>query len=288
MADEDFTQYVDHDDGGEGTPDYEYEARMSGWKPEDEWDGKEGTWRSAKEFVERGREINPILRENNRKLMAEIEKRDRKLAEMDGSIKQMNEMYKKLSEAAYSKAINDVKQQMRLAQREGEYELAEELEDRMESLKAEAKEIVAQAPQKSQEIPTNQAEIERMFNDWKGRNPWYGDDQVVTTFADGVAARLAQSRPDLIGRPAFLDEVEKQTRAALPDKFRNTRRTNGSPVSGSSNTRSSESVSSGSYSWSDLNGEEQRAASNLIGEGKVFKDRKAYLKAYEEAYGAKH
>ena len=50
----------------------EKEARLQGWVPKDEFRGKETDWIDADIFVQRGREINPILRKNNERITKEL------------------------------------------------------------------------------------------------------------------------------------------------------------------------------------------------------------------------
>ena len=49
------------------------EARKQGWVPEDEWKGDPDKWRPAEEFVERGKNIIPILNDRLAKTEQMIE-----------------------------------------------------------------------------------------------------------------------------------------------------------------------------------------------------------------------
>ena len=50
----------------------EEEARKLGWVKQEEWKGDPDKWRPAEEFVERGRNIVPIMRERLEKLEKEL------------------------------------------------------------------------------------------------------------------------------------------------------------------------------------------------------------------------
>src|SRR3990172_12212288 len=54
------------------TDEVEKEARQLGWTPKEEWKGNPEKWIDAKAFVERGQEIMPILRSNNKRLQQEV------------------------------------------------------------------------------------------------------------------------------------------------------------------------------------------------------------------------
>ena len=51
----------------------EEEARAQGWVGKDEFRGSDDDWVDADTFVKRGKEIMPILRKNNEKLLKELE-----------------------------------------------------------------------------------------------------------------------------------------------------------------------------------------------------------------------
>ena len=50
----------------------EEEARAQGWVGKDEFRGSDDDWVDADTFVKRGKEIMPILRKNNEKLLKEL------------------------------------------------------------------------------------------------------------------------------------------------------------------------------------------------------------------------
>ena len=62
------------------TPDYAAEASAQGWVAKDDYRGNEADWVDAETFVRRGKEIMPILRKNNEKLLKEL-KEARSIAE---------------------------------------------------------------------------------------------------------------------------------------------------------------------------------------------------------------
>jgi hypothetical protein len=58
---------------GEVDPRIIREAREDGWRPKEEFNGREEDWIDAETFVRRGKEINPLLRKNNEKLKRELD-----------------------------------------------------------------------------------------------------------------------------------------------------------------------------------------------------------------------
>src|SRR5690606_35489735 len=55
-----------------GEVDYEAQAKSMGWVPQDEWKGDPDKWTDAQEYVERGEQVLPILRANNRRLQDDL------------------------------------------------------------------------------------------------------------------------------------------------------------------------------------------------------------------------
>ncbi|HEX4922361.1 MAG TPA: hypothetical protein VFV92_16675, partial [Candidatus Bathyarchaeia archaeon] len=78
--------------------------------------------------------------------------------------------------------------------------------------------------------------------------------------------------------PKLLDMALEQLKEEMPEKFSNTRRQNGSPVSGSSETASSGSRSRGP-SARDLPAEAKAAGERFVKQG-LFKDLNEYAKDY--------
>ena len=51
---------------------YEEKALEMGWVPQDKWTGDPDKWTDARSYVERGEQILPILRANNRRLQDDL------------------------------------------------------------------------------------------------------------------------------------------------------------------------------------------------------------------------
>ena len=82
MSEENLQQTGDQtiDPPPQPSEDFEGEARAQGWVPQEEFRGRENDWVDAETFVKRGREILPIVRKNNEKLLKEL-KEARAIAE---------------------------------------------------------------------------------------------------------------------------------------------------------------------------------------------------------------
>lgn len=232
----------------------EEEARLSGWVPKEEFHGDESEWVDAETFVRRGKEINPILRKNNERLMAELKKRDKELAEVRGTLKEFGEHYKKLTETAYKRAQDEIKAQIRQARQTGDWELLDSLEENLDALKEESQNIkVPGVKEREKEEPQGEInlEAEKILQGWVKDNQWYAKSPALQATADGLAIQLARQRPDLVGTREFLDKVAYAVKKIHPNAFKNPNREAGSPAGGSSSTNSG-ARPSGKKTYSDL------------------------------------
>lgn len=272
-----------HDDNHDDS-EFAEEASRYGWQPKDSYKGDPDKWVDAETFVKRGREINPILRKNNERLLAELKQAQTQISEMQLSIKEFGDIYKKLNESAYEKAIKDVKAQMREARRDGDDDLADDLSDQLESLKEEAKNIkVPKIPAPEEDQKRQQAERQLILQEWVGDNPWYSREKNPDLFylADGIAMEVARENPNIVGTRAFLDEVGARVRRQAPDRFK--KRGSAADSSGASNNGGSAGGKRG-RSYNDLPPEAKAACDRMTTEG-----RPGYIKGFtREKYVAQY
>lgn len=78
------------------------------------------------------------------------------------------------------------------------------------------------------------------FIQWREKNPWFDQDEQLQAFAMGVHTKIVGSNPEAVGSDEYYREVERQVKAAFPQKFAqgNTQERNPrtSPVAGVSRT----------------------------------------------------
>lgn len=260
------------------SPEVESEARQFGWRPKEEFNGPEDNWVDAETFVKRGREITPLLKENNRKLLSELKTARSEVNELKLTVKEFGEMYTKMAENAYKKAIADVKTQIRNAQQEGDYDLVEQLQDQQEQLKEDSKNVKVPQIGGNPQANEAQAKWDGIVQDWQEANPWYEKDRVLARQMNAIAAELAQKNPRLLGNPDLLEKAAEILKEDMPEKFKNTRRSSGSPVSGSEESSSGSTRSRGKSSR-DLPAEAKQAGERMVKQG-LFKNIDEYATAY--------
>lgn len=205
------TQEVTTEETPQEVPKVEQEARAMGWVPKEDFRGDPQRWRPAEEFVERGKNIMPVLRENNERLTG-------KIADMERTMKEFAEYHSKTEQRAYERAIKEIKTKQREAVRNADEEAFQAAEQEMDELAKQA----PQAPQPQQSVEPDPA-----FLAWHKDNPWYGKDTELSDFAEDLAFGMQQR-----GKTVDLDKVTERVKAAYPHKFLNPRREQPGAVEG--------------------------------------------------------
>lgn len=213
----------------------EQEARQQGWVPKEEFRGKDSDWIDAEIFVQRGKEINPILKKNNERLLREIESQKREMGELRAATEEFKKFQKEQYErkaTALEGEIKNLREQKKQAISQGDGDLAVNLDDQIDALREEK----AQAKVEAKETPppaAQQTSIDPEVTEWVSNNKWYSTDVRMAAAANVIAEDIKQSQPWLSGKE-FLSELDK----ALEENFtserlgRSARRKERSPVEG--------------------------------------------------------
>lgn len=180
----------------------ETKARDMGWRPLEEFEGDEENFIDAKEFVRR------------KPLFDKIDSQNKYIKSVSNSLNALKEHYSKVKETEYKNALAQLKQQHKLANREGEYDRADALENHIERVEQEAAEFQAE----QRKIQVEQPPEAQEFLEWKSQNTWYDKDTELSKFADTLGITLHQQG---MSKAEILKEISKSTRARFPDKFRN-------------------------------------------------------------------
>ena len=187
-------------------------AAEMGWADKPDFRGDPEKWRPAKEFLERGKNILPILKERNEKLVKDM-------AELKTTMAEFQQFYSKSEQRQYAKSLKELKSKQKQAVEEGDSEAFTEIDKEIEALNKDVQDTKAQ--------PTNPA-----YEKWVSENEWYLNDPELHAYADSVAEFLRRTKPHLVNSPAVFDEVKKLTKSQFPDKFENPARKSPSTVEG--------------------------------------------------------
>ena len=222
---------------------FEQEASLQGWVPKDRFRGNEDDWIDAETFVKRGKEINPILKKNNERLMAELEKNKRDLAELRAT----TETFKTFQKDHYERKtqelelqIRQLKEQKKEAIKEGDGSLVLEIEDQIDLIKEQQlqnKELPVVIPEKKQDNQPSQKTLE-----WIDDHSWYKTDSRLQAITDALAIQLRQQKPYLT-EDQFFNELDSVIEETINDPKVN-KKQNVSKVEGRSQNNSGGSSSS--------------------------------------------
>lgn len=201
--------------------DFESEARAEGWAPKDEWRGDPNKWIDAKTFVENGEKILPIVHAKNRKLTEQVQT----LSERVDQLLATNQRYAEFSE----KAIERERQEKAQLLKDLKAAKAKAVKDGDDVAFSRAEAQIEQIEKSDTPQGQPSEEMLRQWNadyaKWKSDNEWYMSDPTLTALMDGFSDKVKREKPHL-GGIKFLEECERLTREAMPDKFDNPKRGN--------------------------------------------------------------
>ncbi len=186
---------------------YEAEARASGWVPETEWKGdkKPAKFLDAQEFVERGEELAPFLKKENKRLQ---ERLDRVVRDFDGRVEKLNRVAVTTQErlvADYERQLNEIKTAQEKAVEAGDKDEFKRLERQRGTLEAN----------RPEEIEIEQPKGANPDDEFRKSNTWYGVDDDMTAIAMGYSQKIQRESN---GAMALEDNLRK-TEAYMRQKY---------------------------------------------------------------------
>lgn len=182
------------------------EAKRMGWTPKDEFKGDPAKWRPADEFVERGKNMLPIVQDK-------VKRQEKQIAELQRTVKDFADHMSATERRGYERAKAELKAARADAVAKGDGATFEKAEEALEKLDQDA---AAKASKNAQ--PAD----DPVYKDWEGRNSWLSDPK-MSAFAESAGAYLRKTGETAQGIE-FLDMVTKEVKARFPDKFANARR----------------------------------------------------------------
>jgi hypothetical protein len=200
--------------------DFESEAREMGWVPESEFRGAKDKWKPAEQFVTEGENFIPFLKANERKLRRELKEKEQEVSTRVAKMERMLQSNFEREAANYKARIAELEARQIEAVKAGDT-------DEFKRLKTEInKTPIPEEPDVGGTVtPDN---LEEKF---AAENPWYGQDEDLTSYAQGYSQRIAQKHLDDHGvEMPMADNLKKvlaKVRATFPAKFRDAAPGNG-------------------------------------------------------------
>lgn len=268
-------------DGGASIPgeapqidDVESRARAQGWVPKDEFRGPADRWRDAADFVKRGDEELPILRERNRTL-------ERRMAALERDSGERYARLERLTATTLQRQRQEIASRYETAMRDavqtGDLQRYDQLQrDQYEAVSDFDKRTQEQAPQKQgHALPDHEA---ASVESWKAKNGWFEQDLQLNAAAQAIHVGLRREKPGM-SLDENLAEVTRQVRLMFPAKFGTARSTDPAIVEGSGGRMATGKPSSG---VSRLSAEERKIGERFVKEG-LFKNLDEYARELQTA-----
>lgn len=208
----------------------EAEARRAGWRPVEEYRGAPGTWRSAEEFLARGREINPILQ---RKLDATVQTNTRlegEVRELKGTVDRQTQQIQELlnqnrtaDQRGYERARRELLKQQRDAAASGDVAAYDAVSEQISTLDEEAAlthsapKPETPAPAAPQPQPVDKP-LAPEVQDFLDANRWFMTDPILNEAMQAEHRILNREQPGL----SLADNLEKAKQRVMdryPSKF---------------------------------------------------------------------
>ena len=230
----------------QSSPSMEDVARTQGWKPKEEYDGDPSRWVSAETFVAKG------------ELIDKIESIGRELKEQKKANVMLLEHHQKVKESEFSRAVEFLKAQKKIALEEGDAGKVVDLDEQLATVRE------TQQLQKQQTVSQPQG-IHPDFAQWVRGNEWYAKDADMRSTADALGLKHASQHPDLSPNEV-LDFVSKQIKKVYPEKFQNPNRIKPSSVEGTT------PPASGSKDSLQMTEEEKQVMNTFVRSGVMSKE----------------
>lgn len=206
----------------EGPSPIEQEALRQGWSPQEKFHGKPEDWVDAETFVQRGKEINAVLKKQLQARDRELAALRTEMAGMKGTVAELAEYRANLEKTVYDRAMSDLRDQLKQAKINGDVEREFDVMEAIEGMKDNA----PKKTEKKTETPAAQPTVEpQEFINWKARSPWYNAEEnpKMVRYADGVAMNTIQEIQRTEGRTPSAKEiltlVDEAVREMFPQAF---------------------------------------------------------------------
>ncbi len=259
----------------------EARAREMGWVPKEQFKLNPDRWVDAQTYVDRGEEILPVLRSNNRKLTDEVVSLRTQLRETQAAIEDLKNFNTEIAKTNAKAREKELLSQISEARSAGNTEVEIELTNQLTDLKAEIKTAASKPVVKP--VSTETPQLTPEMKTWMGENPWFGTDKRKTGYAFGVAEEL-KANGLTPGTKPFYDAMDTE----LAKQFNpNPRRREPSKVEGGS-SNSGSSGDPDAKTFADLPQDAKDACEKQAAKfvGKTFKTladwRAHYVKKYFE------
>lgn len=209
-------------------------ARRMGWRPKEQYSGDPARWVDFREFVDRGDNELPILRERFRKLdtrlgstESELRETKERLKESTEVLVELRDMSRTAEQRGYMQAVHELRQRELKAVAEADTEAFVQIAAEKEALERTRPAPPPAAPPRQEAAPPPppppQGAMNPEIQQWVEANKWFSTDPVLNAYAMAEDRDVELTHPDWPMRDK-LAEVKRRTVAKFPERFDNPRR----------------------------------------------------------------
>jgi len=260
--------------------DVESRARNMGWADEESFRGSPDLWVSAEEFVRRGENEIPIMRERLRAMDSNLNKSNLERSRLEGKIDSLTrsqvDLANSLSKAAYERARKEIEAEKRDAAENGDLDRFDRAQSKIDDLDTAVEKVQPPEPP-----ATNQQSGDHPdFAGWVSQNPWYNDDYEMSSEADRYGAFMVSKGRATPGRDVY-DKTTAHIKKKYPEKFGAKPLPAGqaSVEAGSGSMGAGNAGGAKKRSYNGLPADAKAACDMLVAEGILTKEQ--YVKDYE-------
>lgn len=269
------------------TPEQQAAAEKMGWIPPARFKGNVEGFVDADEYIKRGETVLPIVKEQNKRLHAELDTLKQAQAKTEAALTKANKLLEDIEERhsvetqkAVETARKELKKSLAAASEAGDHEAVAELTDQMVQLNKDAAPAKKEEPKPDLPPPFKPPED---LVEWAKEHKWFGSDRRKTALALGIAQELRESGDTTTGR-IFYDKVVVELNKTLGGTEERT----GDKVETGRSGGGDEPRSGGKKGYHHLPAEAKAAcdadARKFVGPDKKYKDAATWRAKYAEIY----
>ncbi|GAA4478326.1 hypothetical protein [Gluconacetobacter asukensis] len=217
----------------EGDAEVEAQARRMGWVPRDDFRGDVEKWRPARDFLDRGMTLLPVLQQQYRALDGRYATMQAQLRDSQKALADLTERTRRADERAYQRAVRDIEGRRQAAVASGDttaFAVAErDLQDLRDTAPLPAARV--EAPPAPAPAPVERVEsMPTEIMDFVQANPWFSRDAEARQDAIAIQSAVDRQHPGL-SLAERLEITRRKVRQLHPALFENRRREAPPPVS---------------------------------------------------------
>ena len=214
----------------------EARAREMGWHPLAEYRGPPGKWKPAADFIARGENILPIVRDQNRRLTERVGKLEGEITSLRSTaseqlqiIKELRDMGQRANQAGYDRAMGEIKAKQRQAVESGDTKAYDQLVEQAEALEgSRSRTNGTHAPpteQPSAPVPAKPAapQLSGPTVAFIEDNPWFRNNKLLSdtmvAFHSEVLNERGLAQTNLNDDPDLDRELLEEAKARVMEKY---------------------------------------------------------------------